>query len=125
MSKIVPGSDRYQKWNLKYDPTRIKEITEAGKPTYSAHAQATFNDLYQMELSVKQVLNSLGVSVLEVAPYLALGREFWSAQQTFHGETLAIEAEIFIVKAVARGLTRSVCEAIRSQCFDIPAPSSP
>ncbi|MBM3323861.1 hypothetical protein FJY69_10345 [candidate division WOR-3 bacterium] len=125
MSKVVPAGDRFQKWNLKYDPTRIKEITEAGKPTYAMHASATFTDLYQMELSVKQVLNSLGVSVLDVAPYLALGREFWSKQKKFHGETLAIEAEVLITKAVARGLTRSVCEAIRSQCFDVPPPSSP
>jgi hypothetical protein len=125
MAGTVPGGQRSAKWNLKYDPARIQEITTAGKPTYSAHAAVVFDQLYEMELSVKQVLNSSGVSVLQIAPYLAFGREMWSKSHKMAGETLAQETAILIAKGVARGLTQSVMQAIRSQVFNVPAPIAP
>lgn len=125
MAGTVPGGQRAAKWNLKYDPDRIKDITTAGKPTYSAHAAAVFDSLYEMELSVKQVLNSSGVSVLQIAPYLAFGREMWSKSQKMAGETLAKEAAVLIAKGVARGLTQAVMQAIRSEVFNVPAPIAP
>jgi hypothetical protein len=125
MAGTVPGGQRAAKWNLKYDPTRIKDITTAGKPEYSAHAAAVFDRLYAMELAVKQTLNASGVSVLQIAPYLAFGRELWSKSQKMAGETLAQEAAVIIAKAVARGLTAPICQAIRSEVFNIPAPIAP
>ena len=123
MAGTVPGGDRSAKWNLKYDPARIQEITTAGKPTYSAHAASVFDRLYAMEISVKEVLNMSGISVLQIAPYLAYGRELWSKTQKMAGETLAKEAAVLTAKAVARGLTSVVCQTIRSQVFNIPVPT--
>jgi hypothetical protein len=78
-----------------------------------------------MELSVKQTLNASGVSVLQIAPYLAFGREMWSKSQKMAGETLAKEAAVLIAKGVARGLTQAVMQAIRSEVFNVPAPIAP
>jgi len=125
MSRLIPPGDRTQKWNNRYDPEHIKTITTAEKPTYLAHATVKFNDLYEMEVSVKNVLNGAGVSVADVANYLAYSRQVWKMSKTHDGETLRIEVEGCIVRWVARGLTRSVMEVIRDTVFHITAPSSP
>ncbi len=125
MASTVPGGDRAAKWDRRYDPAHIQAVTTAEKPIYSAHAHEKFNDLYEMELSVKQVLNSSGISTFQTAPYLAFSRSVWKAKQTYHGETLAKEAAVIIAKVVARGLTQAVCQAIRSQVFDIGSPIAP
>jgi hypothetical protein len=125
MAEMTPGGDRTAKWNLKYDPDRIQAITTAGKPTYLEHASSVFNDIYAMEISVKQVLNSVGVSVAAVADYLCFGREMWSKCKTHAGETMKIEAATLIGKWVARGLTLSVLESIRTDVFNVGPPSGP
>ncbi len=125
MGSLIPSGDRAAKWDRRYDPEHIKTVTTAEKPIYSAHAHTKFDDLYEMEISVKQVLNSAGVSTFQVAPYLAYSRSIWKAKQTHHGETLAKEAAVIIAKVVARGLTQAICQTIRSEVFDIPAPSVP
>ena len=123
MAEMTPGGDRTAKWNLKYDPDRIQAITTAGKPTYLEHASSVFNDIYAMEIAVKQVLNSVGVSVSDVADYLCFGREMWSKCKTHAGETMKIEAQVLIDKWVARGLTQSVLESIRTDVFNVGPPS--
>lgn len=123
MSNVVPATDRVAKWNLKFDPERIKAITEAGKPTYLEHATAVFNTLAAMEVSVKQVLNGEGVSVSDVADYLNFGREMWSKSRKYSGETLAIEAQTMIQKWVARGLSQTILEKLRTDVFTVPAPT--
>ncbi|MEO0082317.1 MAG: hypothetical protein ABIL25_08515 [candidate division WOR-3 bacterium] len=123
MARVVPGGDRTARWNLKYDPNRIKEITEAGKPTYLQHASAIYAELAEMEVAVKQVLNAEGVSVSAVPDYLCFGREMWAKSGRYSGETLAREAATLIGKWVARGLTQSVLETIRTQVFNVGPPT--
>ena len=125
MAEITPGGDRTAKWNLKYDPDRILAITTAGKPTYLEHTSATNNELYAMEIAVKQVLNSAGVSVAAVADYLCFGREMWSKCKTHAGETMKMEAAILITKWSSRGLSTSVLESIRTDVFNVGPPSGP
>ncbi len=125
MARVVPSEDRAQKWNLKYNPERIKAITEEGKPVYYQHAQAAFIVQEQMELGVKQVLDTQGVAPKDVASYLNAGRQFWKATQTYSGETLAIKAGIILGRWAAEGLSQSVLEAIRTEVFHIPAPVGP
>ena len=121
MSTVTPGGDRTAKWNLKYDPERIKAITEAGKPTYLEHATAANNSLAEMEVSVKQVLNGEGVSVSDVPDYLNYGREMWSKTQKYAGETMAIESATLVAKWVARGLDQTVLEKVRTDVFSVGA----
>ena len=61
MNRVVPSENRSAKWNRKYDPERIKQINEEGKPTYLQHVQAANIALEQMELAVKQQVDSDGV----------------------------------------------------------------
>jgi len=122
-TSMIPGGDRHAKWERRYDPAHIKTVTEVEKPIYSAHAATKFNELYEMELAVKQVLNSIGVSVKDVANYLAFAREVWKADKTHDGETLKQETAVLVAKWVGRLLTQSVLETIRNDVFHISAPT--
>ena len=117
------GQNRTAKWNLKYDPERIKQITTEGKPTYLEHASTAFNELHDMEIAVKNVLNTAGVPIPQVPSYLAFGREMWSKCKTHAGALMADEAATLIGKWVSRQLQQAVLENIRSNVFNVPAPT--
>ncbi|MBM3323070.1 hypothetical protein FJY69_06305 [candidate division WOR-3 bacterium] len=117
---------RIARWNTKYNTERIKSVLDEMRPAMYANVQAVFPLIAAMELQVKQVLDGLGVSMKDYPFYLAFGREIWSlTRKQVSGESLAIEAETLIAKWVARGLTRSVLEAVRTQVFNVGPPSSP
>jgi hypothetical protein len=116
------AQNRLFRWEVRTDPQKIKDITTANKATYKAHAETAFALLEAMETNVKQVLNQLGLPITDTVGYLAFARTIWKDTQKYHGETLAIEAQVQIDKWTARGLVTSALEAIRSQVFDIPAP---
>ena len=65
------------------------------------------------------------VSVGLVADCLCFGREMWSKGKAYSGETYAIEAQVLLDKWVARGLTQSVLESIRTDVFNTGAPTPP
>jgi hypothetical protein len=124
-NRAVPSEERAAKWNLKFSPARIKEVTEEGKPLYLQNAKAAFIDLEQMELGVKQVIDSEGVSPKDVPSYLNVGRQLWKACGKYSGETLKIKAAIVLGRWIADGLAQSVCEAIRTEVFHIDRPTTP
>jgi len=119
----VPGPDRAAKWNRRYDADRIKAIIDAEKPVFYGHAQVKFQMLAEMESAVKTVLNIAGISVKDTANYLAFSRQLWKQDQTYAGTTLAEAAAQTIAHWVSRGLAQATMETIRSQVFNIPAPT--
>ena len=122
---MTPSNTRTARWNRKYDPERIKQINEEGKPEYLAAVTVVNADIVQMETAVKTVLNLQGVSVAHAASYLAYGRELWKKCRKYSGEMLAVEAATIMNKWTSRQLSASVCEAIRFGVFGISAPASP
>ena len=125
MNRVVPSEDRSDKWNRKYDPERIRQINTEGKPTYLQHVQATNIALEQMELGVKQQVDSYGVMPRDVRDYLNFGRQVWKACNTHTGETLATKVAIFLSRWTAEGLSQAVLESIRNNVFHVPAPVGP
>ncbi len=117
---------RIAKWNTKFNTTRIKETLDEMRPTMYARVQAVFPMITAMELQVKQVLDSSGVPTRDYPSYLAFGRELWAlGRKEISGESAAQEAAVLIAKWVARGLTQSVLQAIRTDVFNIGAPIAP
>lgn len=115
---------RVSNWNTKYNLDRIKAVLEEKRPTMLEHVQSVIPNLYVMEAQVKQVLDAEGVSVITYPFYLNFGREMWRLKrQELSGESLAVEAATLIGKWVARGLAQSVLETIRTQVFDVVAPT--
>ncbi|MBM3321901.1 hypothetical protein FJY69_00230 [candidate division WOR-3 bacterium] len=122
----IDPARRIAKWNAKFNTERIKGALDDMRPAMLSNVQAVFPLIAAMELEVKQVLDLAGVSVALYASYLAFGRElFRITRNGMSGESAAIEADLLIEKWVARNLTRSVLEQIRTGVFNIGAPSSP
>ncbi len=120
----INPAQRIAKWDAKFKTDRVKAALDDLRPTMFTNVQGVFPQITAMELQVKQVLDGLGVSVAQYAMYLAFGRELWSmTNKGISGESAAMEADVLLDKWVGRGLTQAVLEAIRSQVFNIPAPT--
>ena len=117
-------SQRIAKWDAKFKTDRVKSALDDMRPTMFTNVQSVFPQLTAMEIEVKQVLDGLGVSVAQYAMYLAFGRELWGMlRREMSGESASMEAKVLSDKWVARGMTQAVLDAIRSQVFNIPAPT--
>ena len=120
----INPAQRIAKWDAKFKTDRVKAALDDMRPTMYANVQGVFPLIAAMELQVKQVLDGLGVSVALYGMYLAFGRELWAlTRKEISGESAAMEADTLRKKWVDRGLTTAVLEAIRSQVFNIPAPT--
>ena len=117
-------AQRIAKWDAKFKTDRVKSALDDMRPTMFTNVQAVFPLIAAMELQVKQVLDGLGVSVAQYAMYLAFGRELWAlTRKEISGESAAMEADVLLQKWVARGMAQAVLEAIRTQVFNIVAPT--
>jgi hypothetical protein len=117
-------AQRIANWNAMFKTDRVKAVLDDKRDQMYMNVQAVVPLLAAMELQVKQVLDGLGVSVAQYAMYLAFGRELWSmTRKEISGESAAMEADVLLQKWVARGLTQAVLEAIRTQVFNIVAPT--
>lgn len=102
---------------------RAPVITESKLAQMTESVNAVFTSLAAMETTVKQTLDVEGVPTITYPAYLNYGRELWKLQRKeISGTSLQLEALVLLNKWVARGLTQSVLEAIRLQCFNISAP---
>jgi hypothetical protein len=117
---------RIEKWDAKFDTARIKATLDVMRPKMLEHATSAFTNIALMETQVKQVCDGSGVSVIQYPFYLCFGRQMYSLlRKEMSGESMAQETAVLIAKWVARGLTQSVLQAIRSQVFNVPAPIAP
>jgi hypothetical protein len=132
-SGLTSGATRYEKWRLRMaldgtdtpqGSTKIMTRLMAN-PDLPARVQSVFTSLYNMEDSVRQVLNTAGVSTILVAMYLNFGRQMWKLTQRFSGETAALAAQGYIALWVARGLNQTILEQIRTDVFGVAAPVGP
>ncbi|MEO0081032.1 MAG: hypothetical protein ABIL25_01920 [candidate division WOR-3 bacterium] len=115
---------RIENWDKKYNLERVNAILTEKRPKMLEHVNSVYVSLAAMESQVKQVIDQEGVSIIQYPFYLCFGREMWHlSQREVSGESLAVEAATLIGKWVARGLSRSVLETIRTQVFNIGAPT--
>ena len=120
----INPAQRIAKWDAKFKTDRVKAILDDERPQMYMNVQAVFPMITAMELQVKQVLDGLGVSVALYGMYLSFGRELWSmTRKEISGEAAAEEADVLLQKWVGRGLAQAVLEAIRTQVFNIVAPT--
>jgi hypothetical protein len=126
----MPANDptkRIANWDIGFDTARIKTVLDLKRPKMFEHVQAQTVSIVSMETQVKQTCDASGVTVIQYPFYLDFGRELWhmTHEREMSGESAAKEAAVQIAKWVARGLTQSVLQAIRSEVFNIPAPIAP
>ena len=117
---------RISNWDTKFNTERIKAVLDEKRPEMLQHVQAVFVSIDQMETQVKQTCDAQGVATILYPAYLGFGREIWSLQRKgISGESLAVEVAVLLAKWVARGLSLAALAAIRTQVFNVSAPSGP
>ena len=117
---------RIAKWNVKFNTERLKATLDEMRPSMLANVTAVYPMITAMELQVKQVCDGAGVPTIQYPFYLNFGREIWAlTRKEVSGESLALEVAVLITKWVARGLTQSVLQAIRTDVFNVSAPVAP
>ncbi len=123
---MMDPAKRIAKWNVKYNTERIKATLDELRPAMLANVTAVYPLITAMELQVKQVCDSAGVSTIQIPFYLNFGREIWALQRKeISGASLADEAANLITKWVGRGLTQAVLQSIRTDVFNVGAPVAP
>jgi hypothetical protein len=123
---MMDPAKRIAKWNAKYNTERIKATLDDMRPAMLASVTAVYPMITAMELQVKQVCDGVGVPTIQYPFYLNFGRELWAlSRKEVSGESLALEAATLISKWVARGLTQSLLESIRTDVFNVAAPVTP
>ena len=121
---MMDPTRRIAKWNAKFDTTRVKATLDDLRPAMLANVTAVFPMITAMELQVKQVCDGAGVPTIQYPFYLTFGREIWAlTRKEVSGESLALEAATLIAKWTARGLTQAVLQAIRTDVFNVAAPT--
>ena len=122
----IDPTKRINNWDEKYNLERVNAILTEKRPTMLQNMSAVVPLMTAMELQVKQTCDAAGVTTITYPFYLCFGREMWAlTRKDISGESMAIEAATLIAKWVARGLTQSVLQAIRSAVFNVPAPTAP
>ena len=123
---MIDPMKRIANWNVKYNTERIKATLDEKRPSMLANVTAVTPMITAMELQVKQVCDGVGVPTIQYPFYLCFGREMWAlSRKDISGETFALEAATLIAKWVARGLTQSLLESIRTDVFNVAAPVTP
>jgi hypothetical protein len=123
---MIDPTKRIANWNVKFNTERIKATLDEKRPAMLANVTAVTPMITAMELQVKQVCDGEGVPTIQYPFYLCFGREMWAlTRRDISGESLALEAAVLIAKWVARGLTQSVLQAIRTDVFNVAAPVAP
>jgi len=88
-----------------------------------AHYRAALIHNREVELMTRQILDVEGVSIVVYPYYYAFARSLDKLRRRgIAGESLAIEAAILTGVWVARGLSQSVLETIRTQVFGVGEP---
>jgi hypothetical protein len=119
-------AQRIAKWHDKFNTERIKGALDDSLERMYVNVQSVFPQITSMEEQVKQVLDLQGISTMNYGMYLSFARQVWSLQRRgISGDSLATEVAVDVAKWVARGLTLSILETIRSQVFNVPAPAGP
>jgi len=116
---------RISRWKAKYSPDIAAQTTARIFDDMTARYEASMIALNSMEIDTKQVLSASGIDTMYIVFYLDYARQLFrlSHGRTISGATLAKEAQVLLEKWQNRGLRPDVLAAIRTNVFNVPAPT--
>ena len=129
--RMIPprdGAYRYARWEARFRRDAEGRLPECSSsslderladPQVRARVQASFEALYQMETSVRQVLNDAGVQTILYPFYLSCARQVWKLLNRVSGDAAAQAAAQIGAKWQMRGLDPAVLARIRYEGFSI------
>ena len=123
---MIDPTKRIARWDTKFDTARIKATLDQMRPTMLANVSAVTPMITAMEISVKQVCDGAGATVIQIPFYLCFGREMWALlRKELSGEAMSKEAATLIAKWKSRGLVEAVLQGIRTDVFNVAPPIAP
>lgn len=127
MLKPTPTGDRMEAYTtkMKAGTDFVAPVTASKLALMIRKQRAACSDQEAYTIKTMVVLDAAGLSLMLYAFYLAFAHEVGRVTAASSGESACIEVEATIVKWVARGLTRSVMENIRTGVFNVQPPASP
>jgi hypothetical protein len=116
---------RISRWKAKFSPEIAAQTTARIFDDMTARYEASMVALNLMETDTKQVLSASGIDTMFIVFYLDYARQLFrlSHGRTISGPTLAKEAQVLLEKWQNRGLRPEVLAAIRTDVFNVPAPT--
>jgi len=116
---------RRQAWEEKFNTERVKQTLDAQRERMKQRYDAATVMLCLMEEKTKQVLDQAGVHTVLYVPYLDYARQLFrlSRQRGISGSSAVLAAQVLLEKWAARGMNPDVLATIRTQVFDIAAPT--
>jgi hypothetical protein len=116
---------RLSRWKAKYSPEIAAQTTARIYADMTERYQASMVALCTMETETKQVLDGTGIDTMFIVFYLDYARQLFrlSHGRSISGPTLAREAQVLLEKWQNRGLRPDVLAAIRTNVFNVPAPT--
>lgn len=117
------AAERARRWREKYDTERVKQTLDAQRDDMAARYESAMAEVVAMEDRVRLVLNQAGVPTAAFVPYLNYGRQLYklSRQRGISGESLAMEAQVLLVKWRDRGCRTELLAQIRTDVFNVGA----
>jgi hypothetical protein len=122
---MTDPNQRRMNWQTKTDTTKVEQILDDRRPDMLKHYEAAVASLCEMETKARQTLNAAGVHTIFYVAYLSYARQLYklSRQQGISGEGFAMGAQVLLDKWTARGLDSAVLARIRTEVFDVVAPT--
>ena len=122
---MTDPNQRRMNWRIKTDTGKVKAILDDLRPDMLKHYEAAVASLCEMETKTRQTLNAAGVHTIFYVAYLNYARQLYklSRQQGISGESFALGAQVLLDKWSARGLDSTVLARIRTEVFDVVAPT--
>ena len=116
---------RISRWKAKFSPEIAAQTTARIFADMTERYEASVVALTTMETETKQVLSASGIDTMYIVFYLDFARQLFHLSQgrTISGPTLAKEAQVLLEKWQNRGLRPDVLAAIRTNVFNVPAPT--
>jgi hypothetical protein len=130
MSKVYTSADVIEHYNKK---TSIESgpgkgyqgIIEVRQPTMKTNYAAFANAWVPKRQATVNILDAAGLSRLTYGRYLGFSLECYKAVivQGLSGESLAVWVAVLITKYVGRGLLQATLETIRTEVWNVGAPT--
>lgn len=116
---------RIASYNDKVVPANVSAKVTAQLDNMHGGFTAFVNDFVPKQEDTKEILDAANIVPMKYGVYYAFAARLWKLTHTASGTSAANEAEALITLYVARGLQQTVLQDIRTNVFNIAAPTAP
>jgi uncharacterized membrane protein len=106
---------RLAKWKVKKYEAKGKKLS----PETEAKMSKAFAQQENLEIAVKQILDTIGVPTWSYAAYINFGREIFGIKRRYAGDELDKRIETVMTKWLERKLDKTILEKIKNRVLEM------